>query len=75
MYTAEPSPYIYYYLNNKLELRGAGEMAQQLRALSALPEFNSQKPHGGSHHLEWDLMPSFGVSEKSNNVLTYTYNK
>jgi hypothetical protein len=27
---------------------GAGEMAQRLRALTALPEFNSQQPHGGS---------------------------
>jgi hypothetical protein len=26
----------------------AGEMAQRLRALSALAEFNSQQPHGGS---------------------------
>ena len=31
----------------------AGEMAQRLRSLTALPEFNSQQPHGG------DLMPSF----------------
>jgi hypothetical protein len=27
---------------------GAGEMAQQLRALAALPEVLSQQPHGGS---------------------------
>jgi hypothetical protein len=34
----------------KSSLRGAGEMACQLRALTALtvsPEFNSQQPHGG----------------------------
>ena len=27
---------------------GGGEMAQWLRALTALPEFNSQQPHGDS---------------------------
>jgi hypothetical protein len=27
---------------------GAGEMAQQLRTPSALPEFNLLQPHGGS---------------------------
>jgi hypothetical protein len=27
---------------------GAGEMAQWLRALTILPEFDSQQPHGGS---------------------------
>jgi hypothetical protein len=26
----------------------AGEMAQRLRDLTALPEFNSQQPYGGS---------------------------
>jgi hypothetical protein len=33
----------------KSEIMGAGEMAQQLRAPTALPgpEFNSQQPHGG----------------------------
>jgi len=28
--------------------RGAGEMAQWLKALTALPEFKSQQPHDGS---------------------------
>jgi hypothetical protein len=37
---------------------------------SRSPEFNSQQPHGGSQ--PWDLMPSSGVSEDSDNVLTYT---
>ena len=39
-------------LNKKKKKRmWAGEMAQRLRALTALPEdpeFNSQQPHGGS---------------------------
>jgi hypothetical protein len=28
--------------------KGAGEMAQRLTALTAILEFNSQQPHGGS---------------------------
>jgi hypothetical protein len=49
---------------------GAKEMAQRLRALSALPEVLSSIP---SNHmvLKWDLMPSSGVSEDSDSVLTY----
>uniref|UniRef100_A0ABK0LQ85 Myelin oligodendrocyte glycoprotein n=1 Tax=Rattus norvegicus TaxID=10116 RepID=A0ABK0LQ85_RAT len=49
-------------------------MAQWLRALIALPEAMSSIPsyHMVAHnHLEWDPMPSSGVSEDSNNVLTY----
>ena len=52
-------------------------MAQWLRALTALPEVLSSIPsnHKVSHsHLEWDLMPSSGVCEKSYSVLT-TKNK
>jgi len=53
---------------------GAGEMAQWLRALTALPQVLSSIPsnHMVAHnHLEWDLMPSSGVSEDSNSVLIY----
>jgi hypothetical protein len=52
---------------------GAGEMAQRLRALTALPEVLSSVPsnHMVAHkHLLWDPMPSSGVSEESNHVLT-----
>jgi len=52
----------------------AGEMAQRLRALTALPEVLSSNPsnHMVAHnHLQWDLMPSSGVSEDSDNVLIY----
>jgi hypothetical protein len=48
---------------------GAGEMALQLRALTALPKVLSSIPsnHMVAHnHLQWDLMPSSGVSEESN---------
>ena len=48
-------------------------MAQQLRALTAFPEVLSSIPSNhmvAQNHL-WDLMPSSGVSEESNNVLTY----
>jgi hypothetical protein len=41
-------------------------MAQQLRTLIALPEVLSSVPsnHVVAHnHLQWDLMPSFSVSE------------
>jgi hypothetical protein len=47
-YTSGCSPYtIPHTIKEKTR---AGEMAQRLRALTALPEvqFNSQKPHGGS---------------------------
>jgi hypothetical protein len=52
----------------------AGEMAQQLRTPTALPEVLSSIPssHMIAHnHLLWDLMPSSAVSEESNGVLTY----
>jgi hypothetical protein len=53
---------------------GAGEMAQRLEALTALPEFLGSIPsnHMVAHnHLEWDLMPSSGVAEDSYSVLVY----
>jgi hypothetical protein len=49
-------------------------MAQWLQALAALPEVLSSIPsnHMVAHnYLQWDLMPSSGVSEESNSVLTY----
>jgi hypothetical protein len=54
--TTEPSlqPYSEIFLNTKLNMkvsRGAGEMAQWVRApdcSSEGPEFKSQQPHGGS---------------------------
>jgi hypothetical protein len=47
------------------------EMAQWLRALTALPEVLSPIPsnHMVAHnHLQWSLMPFSGVSEESNGV-------
>jgi hypothetical protein len=47
----------------------AGEMAQQLRALTVFPEVLSSilSNHMVAHnHLQWGLMPSSGVSEESN---------
>jgi len=45
---------------------GAGEMALEFRALAPWgPEFNSQQSHGDSIYLEWDPVPSSGVSEDS----------
>jgi hypothetical protein len=52
----------------------AGDMAQRLRALTALPEVLSSIPsnHMVAHnHLQWDLMPYSGVSDNSDSVLTY----
>jgi hypothetical protein len=49
-------------------------MAQQLRALTALPEVQSSNPNNhmvAHNHLYTDLMPSSGMSEDSNSVLTY----
>jgi hypothetical protein len=46
-------------------------MAQWLKALTALPEVPSSIPsnHMVAHdHLQWDLMPSSGVSEDSDSV-------
>jgi hypothetical protein len=48
-------------------------MVQWLRALAGLPKFLSSIPsnHMVAHnHLSWDQVPSSGVSEDSNNVLT-----
>ena len=56
------------------ELRRAKEMAQWLRELAVLPEGLSSIPsnHMVAHnHLQWDLMPSSGVSENSYSVLIY----
>jgi hypothetical protein len=49
-------------------------MAQWLRAWTVLPEVLSSIPsnHMVAHnHLQWDAMPSSGVSEESDRVLTY----
>jgi hypothetical protein len=49
-------------------------MAQQLRALTALPEVLSSIPrnHMVAHsHLQWDPVSSSGVSEDTDSVLTY----
>jgi hypothetical protein len=49
-------------------------MAQQVRALTALPKVLSSIPsnHMVAHnHLQWDQMPSSGVSEDIYSVLTY----
>jgi hypothetical protein len=53
---------------------GATEMAQWLRALTALPEVLSSIPsnHIVAHnHLQWDLMPFSVVSEENDSVLIY----
>ena len=49
-------------------------MAQQLRALTALPEALSSIPSNHTeayNHVEWDRMPSAGVFEDSYNVLIH----
>jgi hypothetical protein len=49
---------------------GAGEMAQWLRALTALLKVLSSIPATTWWlNLQWDLMPSSGVSEDSYSVL------
>jgi hypothetical protein len=53
---------------------GSGEMAQQLKVLTALPEVLSSTPNNhmvAHNHLKWDLMPSSGVSEDSYSALIY----
>jgi hypothetical protein len=55
-------------------LKEVREMVQWLRALTALPEALSSIPSNhmvAQNHLQWGLMPSSGVSEKSNGVLIY----
>jgi hypothetical protein len=49
-------------------------MAQWLRALSSLPEVQSSIPSNymlAHNHLICDLLPSSGVPQDSNSVLTY----
>jgi hypothetical protein len=53
---------------------GAGEMAQWSKVLTILPEVLSSIPTNSMvahNHLQWDPMPSYGVSEDSNSILTY----
>jgi hypothetical protein len=48
-------------------------MAQHLKALAALPEVLSSNPsnHMVAHnHLQWDPVPSPGMSEESNSMRT-----
>jgi hypothetical protein len=48
-------------------------MAQSLRTLTTLPEVLSSVPinHMATHnHLQWDPMPSSGVSENSYSIFT-----
>ena len=62
----------------KKKVRVAGEMAQWLRAVTALPEVLSSIPsnHMVAHnHLQWDLMPSSGVSEDNYSVHIHKINK
>lgn len=52
----------------------AGEMAQWLIVLTALPEVLSSIPsnHMMAHnHLQWDLRPSSSVPEDSYSILIY----
>jgi hypothetical protein len=50
-----------------------GEMAQELRALTALPEVLSSIPSNHmvahNHIMYWDLMPFSGVSDDNDGVL------
>jgi hypothetical protein len=49
-------------------------MAQQLKALTALPEVLSSIPSNqmvAHNHLQWNLMPSSDVSEGSYSVLIH----
>jgi hypothetical protein len=49
-------------------------MAQGLRVLTALPEVLSSilRNHMMAHnYLQWDLIPSSGVSEKHDRILKY----
>jgi hypothetical protein len=55
-------------------LKWAGEMAQWLRALTALLEVLSSIPNNhmvAHNHLQWDLTPSSGVPEDSYSVFIY----
>lgn len=54
--------------------KGAGEMAHQLPSLTAFPEVPSSTAsnHMAVHsHLQWDQMPSSGVSKNRYHVLIY----
>jgi hypothetical protein len=51
-------------------IKGAGEMAQWLRALTALPKVLSSIP-SIHNHLKRDLMPPFGVSGNRYSVVIY----
>ena len=57
-------------LGLRKRMTGAGEMAQWLRALIALPEVLSSNPSNHSH-LQWNPMPSSGVFEDSYSVLRW----
>jgi hypothetical protein len=61
-------------MNNKKRCLGAGEMAQWLGALTALPKVLSSIPNNhmvAHNHLQCDLTPSSGVSEDNYSVPIY----
>jgi hypothetical protein len=65
---------IYLKYNLKNQQNWAGEMAQWLRALMALPEVLSSIPsnHMVTHnHMWWDSMPTSDMSDDNYSVLTY----
>ena len=47
----------------------AGEMVQWIRALPEVLSLNPSNHMVAYNHLQWDLMPSSGVSEDSYSVL------
>jgi hypothetical protein len=49
-------------------------MAQRLRALTSRGSIPSNHM-GANDHLQWDPMPSSGVSEDSDSVLVHKINK
>jgi hypothetical protein len=54
---------------------GAGEIAQWLRAQTALPQVLNSNPSNhmvAYNHLLWDMMPSSGVSEEDYSVFIET---
>jgi hypothetical protein len=57
----------------KTIITGAGEKAQLLRALTALPEILSSIP--SNHMVAHNHLPSSGVSEDRNSVLIHKINK
>ena len=71
LWAMSPNLWVVWYKDMKALGWGDGSLVKSTDCSSRAPQFNSQQPTVTHNHLQWDLMPFYGVSEARNIVLTY----